>query len=428
MLALSLPAVRAQRPELRDAVAALQSGDYQAAEKKLRAEVAAHPDDALVLSLLASALDNLSKPGEAGAFHRRAVAKAPRSPEILNNYAAHLWMSGDEREAAKIYERLLAVDPAHYNANLQLARLALKENKPADALRRLDRIPPGQRDTPQVLLPRVQALYLAGDSAAANSAVSRLEELSRSDPNLAFAAGMTLSQSRHYEKAQAFFETALKADPANFNVLYNLGISAMQAGRYDRARDALDAAYRQQPRNLDVLYGLAYAEARLRKFERAVQLLAQGEKIDPRRADIQKLLALTTADLGALDDSAAAWDRYLKLQPNDPLAQRERAYTLAQLGQLDDAVPELEKYVAAHPNDPIGHYELGQAERTRDIGKALAEFDRSLVLDPDYVPARSARGGVYYQQGKPELAVKDLEAAASLRPDDAANLDRLGQT
>src|SRR5258708_174246 len=106
--------------ELRDALSALDRGDFQAAEQKLRGEIAAHPDNAWALSLLGAALDNLKRIPDADALHRRAIAKAPRSPEVLNNYAAHLWISGKERDAAAVYRQIVTLDPAHYNANLQL--------------------------------------------------------------------------------------------------------------------------------------------------------------------------------------------------------------------------------------------------------------------------------------------------------------------
>ncbi len=49
-------------------------------------------------------------------------------------------------------------------------------------------------------------------------------------------------------------------------------------------------------------------------------------------------------------------------------------------------------------------------------------------MDPGLAEARAARGDLYYQQGKPDLAAADLEVAASKRPDDAAVLDKLGQS
>jgi len=44
------------------------------------------------------------------------------------------------------------------------------------------------------------------------------------------------------------------------------------------------------------------------------------------------------------------------------------------------------------------------------------------------VAARSARGSLYYQMGKPEAAVTDLEFAVRLAPNDVVILDHLGQT
>jgi tetratricopeptide (TPR) repeat protein len=308
------------------AAATMQRGDFASAEKILRAEIQAHAEDPWALSLLGVALDNQRKFPEADEFHRRAVAKSPRSAEILNNYGTHLWSAGQ------------------------------------------------------------------------------------------------------YDKAETFFASALAAAPAYFTALYNLGVMATYTGHYERAREALETALGQQPRNVDVLYRLACVEEASKVWETAVLHLAQAAKLDPGRADVQKLLALTTTELGALDDAAAAWDRYLKLEPNDEIARRERAYTLAKMGKLQQGIAELERFVARHPDDPVGHYELGQAERSLDVTQALEHMDKALALNPNYAPARAARGSLYYQEGKPDSAVKDLELVASLQPDDAANLDRLGQT
>jgi tetratricopeptide (TPR) repeat protein len=98
------------------------------------------------------------------------------------------------------------------------------------------------------------------------------------------------------------------------------------------------------------------------------------------------------------------------------------------MGKLEQGIADLEWFLARHPDDPAAHYELGQAERTRDAAEAHRHLDKALELDPNYVPARLARGDLFYQEGRPEAALQDLEAAASLQPENAANLDRLGQT
>ena len=151
-------------------------------------------------------------------------------------------------------------------------------------------------------------------------------------------------------------------------------------------------------------------------------------KLAPRRADVQKLLALTTSLLGALEDALGAWDAYLKLVPDDDFARRDRAYTAVRMGQVEKGSAELERFLARHPDDAVGHYQMGMAQGQTDPVQGLAHLDRAVALKPDFAAALSARGALYYQQGKPEAAVTDLESAAKLRPDDATNLDRLGQT
>jgi tetratricopeptide (TPR) repeat protein len=311
---------------VQSAAAAMQRGDFQAAEKTLRAEVKSHPGDAWSISLLGVALDNQKRLPEAEEFHRRAVAASPRSAEILNNYGTHQWIAGQ------------------------------------------------------------------------------------------------------FDKAEISFASALAAAPTYFNALVNLGVMATYAGHYERAHEVLESALRQQPQNVDVLYRLAFVEEATRQWESAVTRLALAARLDPRRADVQKLLAVTTTELGALDDASAAWDRYLKLEPNDEVARRERGYTAAKMGKLEQAIVELEWFLARHPDDPVGHYELAQAERTVDMVQSLEHLNKALALKPDYALARAARGSLYYQEGKPESALADLELVASQQPDDPANLDHLGQT
>jgi tetratricopeptide (TPR) repeat protein len=416
------------RPSIREALSALQRGDFAAAEQKLRADVQTHPNDAPALTLLGVALDNLGKLREADEVHRRALANAPRSIDVLNNYGNHLVGAGKEDQARKVYLQVVALDAAQFNANVQLARLALKEKSGPEALGYLKHLPASQQDAPQIAVLRLTALRLAGDRAGADAQAERLSAATGADLGMNFSVGLVLANASQYDLAESFFTKALAAAPSDFNVLVNLGVVASHAGHNERARDVLETALRQQPQNVDVLYNLALVDIASKQTEAALRLLAQAARQAPQRADIQKLLAITTGDLGALEDAAAAWDRYLKLDPNDDFGRRERGFTAIQMGKFEQGMPDLEGFVARHPDDPVGHFELGQAESRDDPAKGLAHLDRALALKPDFAAAHAFRGSLYYQSGRFEAALTDLEAAARLRPDDALMLDRLGQT
>jgi tetratricopeptide (TPR) repeat protein len=415
-------------PAIRTALEALRRGDFAAAEKVLRPEIRARPHDASALTLLAVALDSQKKFQEAESVHRRAAANAPNSPDVWNNYANHLLGTGDEAGAGRLYLRVVALDPANSNAEVQLARLALKSGKGSEALKCLERLPAGQQDAPNLAALRITALRLAGNTSEAANLTAHWLAAAAGNLGEAFSIGLALADAGQLTAADTFFTQALALAPADFNVLFNLGVVAWRTGQYQRAREALEAARRQQPQNVDVLYNLACTEHAAGRNEAAVALLATAAHVAPQRDDVQKLLAMTTGDLGALDDAAAAWDRYLKLVPDDDVARRERGFTDFQRGLFEQGLAEVRKFAEQHPDDPVGHYELGAIQNKDNPAVAMIEYDRALALNPAFAAAHAERGSLYYQMGKPEAALPDLEAAVALRPNDAVSLDRLGQT
>jgi tetratricopeptide (TPR) repeat protein len=413
---------------VRDAVAALQRGDFAAAEQILRVELKSRPNDAGVLTLLGVALDNEKKYKDADAIHRRATVAGASSPDVWNNYANHLLGMAEEEGARRAYLEVLVLDRTSLNANIQLARIALKRKNGADAMAYLGHLPANQRDAPLVAPLQIGALSLEGKRAESQALADRWLGAVKNDLPTTSSIGAALAGLGQLEIAEPFFTQALSLAPADFTVLSNAGVVFWRNGKLDRARELLEAARRIQPENVDVLYDLACVDQAAGQSEPAVALLAHAARLAPQRADIQKMLAVTTGDLGAIDDSAKAWDRYLQLQPDDDVARRERGFTAFQLGQFEQGVAELRGFVSRHPDDAVGHFELAAAVNKDNPAEALKEFDRALAFKPDFPAAHSARGSLYYQMGKPEAALADLEAAAAQRPNDAVCLDRLGQT
>jgi tetratricopeptide (TPR) repeat protein len=407
-----------------EGVEALKRGDFPAAEMRLKAELQSHPNEVEALSFLGAALDSQSKFTEADAVHRRALALAPRSNSVLDKYGSHQAASGDEAGARKTFLKALAIYPADGYANLQLAQLALKSKNGPEALSYLDRLSAEQRNTPDVAVRRLVALELSGRYTEARS----LSEAFRNDAGWSASAGRALADAGEYDHAEALLEDALAASPANFAVLYALGGVTLRAGHFARSREALEAALRLQPRNVDVLISLAFVLDALKESDDAeLRLLMQAAQLAPQRASVQKSLAIAAGNLGDYKDAAAAWNRYVALDPEDDTGRRERGFADAHIGQLDTGIADLRWYIARHSDDAEAYFDLGIAESAKDPTKGLPSFDKAVALRPDFAAARSARGALYYRDGRPEAALPDLEFAAAAEPGDAMIQDRLGQ-
>jgi protein O-GlcNAc transferase len=418
----------AQSNAVADAVAALQEGDLSAAEQTLRAQLRALPNDVEALDVLGVVLDKEKKYAEADEIYRRAISLPQSSAGLFNNYGNHLLAVGKLTNARAAFLKVLALNASHVNARVQLARISLQRKSPAEALEYLDRLPANARQSTDIALLRMQALYLLHRDREANPLLTQIFRAAQADPHLSLSLGAALASAKQYDKAEVFFSRALENAPADFDVLYSLGVAASHAGHNERAREVLQSALNQQPRNVDVLYDLAAVNVALKQKEAALQLLAQAAQLAPERADVQLLLAHTTAELGYFGDSVAAWNRYIKLVPDDDAARRERGFAETALGvNAKSGLADLEWFVRKHPNEALGHYELAVAENTANPADSLVQFNRALALKPDFTAAHVGRALLNYHQGKTAAALPDLEFAARREPQDATILDRLGQ-
>src|ERR1700723_3432980 len=430
LFVLSAPILAAHHPAASfDAAAdAFQKGDLVSAEATLTEILQAQPRDAQALGLLAVVLDTEKKYSDADSIYRRALDLTPSSASLLNNFGNHELATGDAVAARKTFLKVVALRPDHPNANLQLAAIAADQRNGPEALHYLERLVTSQPSSPQLNLLRMRALYLCGREEEANQLLLAFSNSAGHDAPLAFSAGLALASVAKYSQAEDFFSRTLESEPGNFDVLYNLGLAAFHAEHRQRAHDVLQAALAEQPRNVDTLYNLGVVDIHLKRSADALPLLGQAAHLDPARRDVQLTLAQTLSALGYYADAVTAYASYLKLAPTDDTARREYAFMLAVCGRKDLGMPQLEAFLRAHTHDATAHYEIAVVESAADPTEAAAQLEKALALQPNFGPARFARGALHCQKGEFAAAPPDLEFAAAQYPDNALVLDRLGTT
>ena len=409
------------------AAAAFQAGNLAEAERGLREALRLHPRDARVLSLLGIVLDNLKRFEEAEAYYKTALAVVPDSPALLNNLGNHYLARGLQSQGEAIFRRVVARDPDHVNANLQLAKIHVARKEGAAALLCLRHLPAAERSEPVTQLLQAESLYLAGQKSAAQTIVGDLAKKAESDPRLAFSLGMTFVAWERFEDAERAFTLALRASPTDLDILHNLGLASLRAGHPERAAEIFQTALRQRPDDVDALVGLARTDAQQSKYGSAAALLLQAQKLNPQRHDIPLLLAQCSDKLAFYQDAAAAYEQYLKLKPGDDRSRRERAFMLLRAGKQREGLDGLQGYVQKHPEDAVGFYELALAEWNHDSAKTLQHLTHALKVDPNLLAARFARSVLRYEQNQPQESIGDLKLILQREPENIRALERLGQ-
>jgi len=372
----------------------------------------------------AARLDSEQKCDDAERIYQQLLTKGSPSSALVNNLGNHYLACGEPDKARVYFERLLEMNPAHVNANLQLARLAIARNQGSRALEYLSRI---KQQDPAIVLVRAEALAQTGKREAAEAALDGVAKTASANAGLLFAVATAYGRIGLYVRAEAAFNAVLAHDPGDYDVLYNLGLAAARAEHFERARSAFEVALKVRPGDVDALAALGRVESHLGDYTRAVYLLSQARKLAPQRPDVLLSLAEATHDAGYFGDSLLAYDEYLKLRPGDDVAHRDRAFILGygDAGRAE-GLKELTAYVERHPDDAIGYFDLAQISYHADRERALEQISTAVRLNPSFEPAHFVRGWLLHFLGREEEALAELRIAIGLNPRDALALDQLG--
>ena len=85
------------------------------------------------------------------------------------------------------------------------------------------------------------------------------------------------------------------------------------------------------------------------------------------------------------------------------------------------------KTIAQEPKSPRAHAATAEAaERSGDVAKAVREYQIALDLKPDYYAALVGLGQIYTYEGRYDDAVKLIERAVTMTPNDSKMIGNLG--
>ena len=120
-------------------VVQMSLGGYPRALDSFRRAHTISPDSGLILSHLALAAFAARRRDLAGEYHRKALDREPKNPDIRINYGIYLYRARKYFEAGQQFQRVLRAHPRNFFARLQLGKTFYATGKHQDALSELDR-------------------------------------------------------------------------------------------------------------------------------------------------------------------------------------------------------------------------------------------------------------------------------------------------
>ena len=128
-------------------------------------------------------------------------------------------------------------------------------------------------------------------------------------------------------------------------------------------------------------------------------------------------------------DAVQRYDRLIDPSNPNSLALYRRAVALDASGQTDKALEDYGAAIKADPKSSLAFLGRGVllAVRKRAYDRAVEDFDKVLVIEPDDVEALVSRGDAFAQLGDLGRAMADLNRAVALAPDKPTVLVTRGQ-
>jgi protein O-GlcNAc transferase len=408
----------ADNEAFRRAVAALQAGNLNDAERLFKAILRSEPRHVAALNLLGIVLTRLGKLTEAETYLLRALQERTDSDATFHNYGVVLKALNRPAEAVERFSQALAINPASAetwnNRGTAFNDLKLFDEALADFEKAIQ------------IDPRyVQAHYDKGKSLLAlsrvNEAVAAFDRALALRPDLLEAEmgrGYALGQLGHHDEALAAHDRALALRP-KFAILHcNRAAALLNLKRYAEALASCDRAISLAP-NLVLAHGnRGDALLNLERYSEALSSFDHTIALEGRRADGWLGRGNVLTKLKRYDDASAAYDKALALAPDLAEAWLGRGNAFTELGRFGDALIPYEKSLALKPALAEAWLGLGNAVTGLDrYDDALAAYDQALALNPGVAQAWLGRANVFIKLKRYEDAFAAYGKALALKPD-----------
>ncbi|MFH1278384.1 MAG: tetratricopeptide repeat protein [Candidatus Eisenbacteria bacterium] len=219
--------------------------------------------------------------------------------------------------------------------------------------------------------------------------------------------GNALHEAGDRDEAEAAFLDALRLLPGHATAEFNLGRLYQAEGRLREASERYRAAVREIPTFAEAYMNLGVVHRALGENERAVVEYREAVRLRPDYWPARYNLGNALQDLERYDEAAGQYELAASMEPKDVNIVRNLANAYERMGDLAAAEKAVREGLGRIGREAELRDRLGDLlEKQGREEEAMAEYRRSVEIDPRYSVAWNDIGLLLYHQGKIEEALE----------------------
>jgi tetratricopeptide (TPR) repeat protein len=233
---------------------------------------------------------------------------------------------------------------------------------------------------------RVEALEIA----------RRMIELDHPDKKWAqILVGASYRESKDFENATIWYQSALKTDP-------NFALAYVNLGNIQDDQNDQDGA--------------------IAEYEKAIA-------IDPNYAIVHSNLGNVLTEKNDFEGAIAEYQKAIAIDPDDAATFNGWGFTLVKKKDFDGAIIKYQKAIFLNPNFALAYYNWGASlYLNEDFDGAIAKYGKAIDLDPRYAWAYNGWGNALFKKNNYDAAIEKYNKAIEIDPKFAKAYDNLGRT
>jgi tetratricopeptide (TPR) repeat protein len=242
-------------------------------------------------------------------------------------------------------------------------------------------------------------------------------------------AGVEHHRAGRLDRAEIFYQRALRKAPNNPDALHLLGVIANDRGRPERAIQLIGRALTMLPHSADVHMNLGNALRAAGRLTDAVDNYRRSVALKPDFAAAHCNLGLALVDQEMFAPAEESCRRAISLDSALAPAYQNLAKALRGLRRPNEAEAAYRQALALNPEDGEVWSELGTLLAASDaFDQALLCHRRALELRPGDALVHHALGTTLYRMHDAAAAAERFRHAVALTPDFAVGWVSLGRT
>jgi tetratricopeptide (TPR) repeat protein len=271
--------------------------------------------------------------------------------------------------------------------------------------------------------PRQTAIMLEqqGKNAESETAWRAVAKAHPANPEPYAHLGLLEARQEHYKEAVPLYRKALALNPAFPALRLNLGLALFKAGETKDALEQFNFLLKKaspsspEVQRLRILIGMAHYG--LGEFNEAVPYLKTAAANDPGNLGLRLSLAHSCMWTKKYQCVMDTYHEILLLNAESAEADMLAGEALDELKDHDGAIKQFRAAVQANPKEPDVHFGLGYLLWTqRQYPEAATEFQAELANNPDQTQAFTYLGDAQMRMDHPEAALPLLEKVEQTDP------------